>query len=417
MYYHVIIYPTDGRGSLGGFIPNLQQPQLDERILRPYRQGQSITVSGATINSTDIARLRILQTAEELSKHYFKSISMGANPFMGYNNEELNTLVLALGRMGRDITDELVTGAAGYARQRVSAATPTAGPAADPREVFVVHGRNAAARDALFVFLRSIGLQPLEWAEAVKATGKPLPYIGEILDAAFSTAQAVVVLLTPDDEARLKDSLSTASDPPHETELTGQARPNVLFEAGMAMARSQDRTVLVELGSLRPFSDMAGRHTIRLDNKSQRRQELAQRLESAGCPVHLEGTDWHTAGDFDAVLKSVEEPQGPAGSAGPQPSTAVTEQLSKEARELLLAAAEDERDGRIIVNSTGGGFVLQTRSRLFNEEGGSRSTAKWKHTLKELRGRGFIADQSGLGMHYQVTHEGFEEADHLVSTP
>ena len=170
------------------------------------------------------------------------------------------------------------------------------------QKVFVVHGRNQKARDAMFTFLRAIGLHPLEWNEAVQATGKPMPYIGEILDAAFAQAGAVVVLMTPDDEARLREQFRSPSDPPHETELTGQARANVLFEAGMAMGRNADRTILVELGSLRPFSDVAGLHVIRMDNRSQRRQELAQRLESAGCPVNLDGVDWHTAGDFDTAL-------------------------------------------------------------------------------------------------------------------
>ncbi len=186
---------------------------------------------------------------------------------------------------------------------------PASSTETDPRrqsmitqQVFVVHGRNQKARDAIFAFLRSIGLQPLEWNEAVLATGKASPYIGEILDAAFSQAGAVVVLMTPDDEARLRERFVSANDPPHETELTGQARPNVIFEAGMAMGRDADRTVLIELGSLRPFSDIGGRHVIRLDDRTQRRQELAQRLQSAGCPVNLDGTDWHTAGDFDAAL-------------------------------------------------------------------------------------------------------------------
>jgi predicted nucleotide-binding protein len=111
-------------------------------------------------------------------------------------------------------------------------------------------------------------------------------------------AQAVVVLLTPDDEARLRAQFQTLSDPPYERELTPQARPNVLFEAGMAMGRNPERTIIVELGHLRPFSDMGGRHVIRLNNSTQKRQELALRLESAGCTVNLGGTDWHTAGDL-----------------------------------------------------------------------------------------------------------------------
>ena len=52
--------------------------------------------------------------------------------------------------------------------------------------------------------LRAVGLEPIEWNQAVKATKKGSPYLGEILDKAFRDAAAVVVLLTPDDSAKLK---------------------------------------------------------------------------------------------------------------------------------------------------------------------------------------------------------------------
>ena len=66
----------------------------------------------------------------------------------------------------------------------------------------------------------------------------------------------------------------------------------------MAMGWKPDNTILIELGDLRPFSDIAGLHILRLNNSSPRRQELAQRLESAGCQIDLTGTEWHNAGDF-----------------------------------------------------------------------------------------------------------------------
>jgi predicted nucleotide-binding protein len=179
---------------------------------------------------------------------------------------------------------------------------PEATESKDSQSVFVVHGRNIEARDALFQFLRTIGLKPKEWSQAVSDTGKASPFIGEVLDRAFTVARAIVVLLTPDDEARLREQFRSPTDPSHEIELTPQARPNVLFEAGMGMGRDPDRTILVELGNTRPFSDIAGRHVIRLNNSTQRRQEFAQRLSRAGCAVDLSGTDWHTAGNFD--LKS-----------------------------------------------------------------------------------------------------------------
>jgi predicted nucleotide-binding protein len=166
-------------------------------------------------------------------------------------------------------------------------------------KVFVVHGRDMRLRDGMFIFLRSIGLDPIEWSEAVLMTGKSAPYIGEILEIAFSKAQAIVVLLTGDDEAQLKNELRGPHEPAYETNLTPQARPNVLFEAGMSMAYNPDRTVLVEFGYLRPFSDVAGRHALKMNGSSQNRQDLAQRLQQAGCPVKMVGTDWHTSGDLN----------------------------------------------------------------------------------------------------------------------
>jgi hypothetical protein len=151
----------------------------------------------------------------------------------------------------------------------------------------------------MFVFLRSIGLIPIEWSQAVAMTKRASPYIGEVLDVALEAAQAVVVLMTPDEIASLQAQYADGDDDP-EMMPGGQARPNVLFEAGLALGRSPDRTVLVELGKVRHFSDIAGRHVVRMSNSMASRQELAQRLRIAGCAVDLTGTDWHTTGEFIA---------------------------------------------------------------------------------------------------------------------
>jgi predicted nucleotide-binding protein len=163
--------------------------------------------------------------------------------------------------------------------------------------VFVVHGRNLAARDSIFALLRALGLMPIEWDQAVAMTGKGSPYIGEVLDVAFEQGQAVIVLMTPDDIAYLQNAYANGDDDP-DTRAAGQARPNVLFEAGMAMGRNEDRTILVELGDLRPFSDVAGRYAIRMTDTPEKRKALAQRLQTAGCSVDMSGSDWMSAGDF-----------------------------------------------------------------------------------------------------------------------
>lgn len=164
--------------------------------------------------------------------------------------------------------------------------------------VFVVHGRNEKLRRAMFSFLRAVGLEPLEWEKALALTKKGAPYVGEVLDRAFEKAVATIVLLTPDDEARLKPALLKTNDGPDERELTGQARANVLFEAGMAFGRHQNRTILVQVGRLRSFSDVGGRHVVHLSNDSTARQAFLNRLEIVGCEINQKGTDWHHEGDF-----------------------------------------------------------------------------------------------------------------------
>lgn len=175
------------------------------------------------------------------------------------------------------------------------------------RDIFVVHGRDGRIKSQMFAFLRALDLKPLEWSELVSATGQGSPYIGEVLAKAFANNPPVLVLLTPDDEAKLRNCFLNDNDPEYEKTLTPQARPNVLFEAGMAMARCPDRTILVQIGQVRPFSDVAGRHVLHFDGSSTSRNELAQRLETAGCPVSRTGHDWLDVGDFSVGSQASEE--------------------------------------------------------------------------------------------------------------
>lgn len=168
----------------------------------------------------------------------------------------------------------------------------------DSKKVFVVHGRDRCLRDDFFSFLRALGLQPIEWSEALKLTGKATPYIGETLDSAFKNAQAVIVLLTPDDEVRLSPELWGNNENEDEKKFLFQARPNVLFEAGMAFGTHADRTLLVEIGEVKAFSDVAGRHVVRLSNSSTSRNDIAERLRTSGCDVSTIGNDWLNTGNF-----------------------------------------------------------------------------------------------------------------------
>jgi tetratricopeptide (TPR) repeat protein len=169
------------------------------------------------------------------------------------------------------------------------------------KRVWVIHGRNEKLVRDIFSFLRAINLDPIEWSEARAKTGVSSPYIGDILKAGFNYAQAFVVLLTGDDEAKLRPEYIKQDDPGYERILTPQARQNVIFEAGMAFGRDSDKVIFVRQGHLRPFSNISGIHVMELNDTPEARMEFAKRLMSAGCSVPdlMTRHDWLKIGNFE----------------------------------------------------------------------------------------------------------------------
>ena len=141
----------------------------------------------------------------------------------------------------------------------------------------------------MFGFLRDLGLEPVEWEQAVAATGRSTPTTKETIDAAFAVARTVVVLLTPDEEVRLHSDLAGGDG----ASVAMQPRPNVYIELGMAFALHPDRVVIVEIGGVRPASDLDGMNTIRLRGGAKELAALRSRLEIAGVQLSPSGsTDW-----------------------------------------------------------------------------------------------------------------------------
>ncbi len=213
----------------------------------------------------------------------------------------------ALGADNRARAEDVVTNAKiapNGTADPATASTPAAKSAADiSRNVMVAYGRDQALRDSMFSFLRALKLNPIEWSEGSKATGMASPYVGEIVGKIFEMAQAVVVLLSPDEEVQLRRELC-ADDDEFDRETGFQARANVYIEAGMALAKQESRTILVQVGDGRVPSDLLGRHILRLTNSPEKRNDLAQRLKTAGCDPDISNQDWYRAGNFTVVARA-----------------------------------------------------------------------------------------------------------------
>jgi predicted nucleotide-binding protein len=272
--FHVLIRRLRGQGDGRTIVFNQSEEWIEERIVSPWDRGEDIVLSGEHWSPRDI-QITVRETTDQVA---------GSDSLTAWAESSA---------LATDRTNDLLDRPAGNA-----APNEVAAYAADRRKVMVVLGRNSAVGDSLFSLLRTIDLQPLEWTQLVGSANSGAPYIGEVLDAAFSQAQAVVVLSTPDDVAYLRHDLVPDGDPENEVVPRAQARPNVFYEAGMAMGRFPTRTIFVEAGTMRPASDLGGIHAVRMNEGPECRRDLAKRLEDAGCEVNTDGTQWLTAGTF-----------------------------------------------------------------------------------------------------------------------
>jgi predicted nucleotide-binding protein len=177
------------------------------------------------------------------------------------------------------------------------------------RNVFVVHGRDLQAAEAVFELLRTLDLVPLDWEQLVAGTGQALPFLGDVVHRAPAQARAALVLFTPDDVVNLHPTLHGPEEPFYETRPTGQPRPNVLIELGMVLMAYPERTVLVEAGAIRPISDIAGRNVVKFDGSELAAWKIAERLKVAGCRVDDRGLTrlrMETLQDWDAYRRRPE---------------------------------------------------------------------------------------------------------------
>ncbi|MCA9622171.1 MAG: nucleotide-binding protein [Myxococcales bacterium] len=173
----------------------------------------------------------------------------------------------------------------------------------DPKKVFIIHGRNIEAKNAVEHFVRSLKLEPVEFDELAADLGAA--FVGEIVREGMKQAQGIIALFTADELAFLRPDYHQSHDSDEDKERW-QSRPNVIFEAGMAYGTAPERTVLAVLGGeAKLFSDVRGIHLTYLGNSTDARKRLRQKLIGAGCDVDERADAWtdpKRSGDFESCV-------------------------------------------------------------------------------------------------------------------
>lgn len=317
MAYHVLIWPASSEQQKHHelYAMNLSEDDLRARFVEPYDYGRPITWNGRTLPGGDISYINIHKSPGEIS--YPRHGEYDAiKQFPEVTNEFIH------GGPGHAAAGEGTAGATyvGDPRAASAASVSQSDDRREPKRVMVVHGRNLRVRDAMFTFLRALGLRPIEWDDAVEATKHGTPHNFTAVRAAMEIGQAVVVILTAEDRAGILPELA-GSENDGDLALRGQPRQNVAIEAGLAMGIDERRTILVEVGEIRRASDFAGMNTVRLNNRPDTRTALRRRLATAGCEVD-DGADYlgtGAGGDFEAtIIDWAAEPATATGAGAAQ---------------------------------------------------------------------------------------------------
>ena len=135
-------------------------------------------------------------------------------------------------------------------------------------KIFIVHGRDDVAKLSVESFITTLGLEPIILHKQANEGKTIIEKIEAHSDVGFA-----IVLLTPDDEGRLKG----------EEKLENRARQNVIFELGYFMGKLERKYVcgLCKEGFELP-SDYHGITYIAKDKHCGWHNKLAKELKAAG---------------------------------------------------------------------------------------------------------------------------------------
>lgn len=151
---------------------------------------------------------------------------------------------------------------------------PGIAPLAGTRRVFVVHGHDEAAKEAVARFLSKLDLNPVILHEQPNQGRTVIEKFEGHADVDFA-----VVLLTPDD-------LGHPAGTPGEAKP--RARQNVVFELGYFVGRlGRSRVCALHKGNVEILSDYDGVIYVSMDDPQGWRLLLAREIKAAGIDVDL----------------------------------------------------------------------------------------------------------------------------------
>lgn len=271
--YNVLIEKNDAKQkpfSIYAF--DLEKSFLIEKIMKPYLIGDNFIVDGYTLNKSNVNRLKILKTNENINSLVSKaqhSLSTGILMVISKND------ILSDYRYAIDVTqsiyDELQKSFDSIDKEKEKLANTS-----NSNYIFVVHGHNMNRVNEMESFIRSIDYEPIV---LFKEADHGQTIIEKIETFANKACYAIILYTKCDYGYSVGD----------EKNKKYRARQSVVFEHGYLMKKlGRDRIcVIVDGDDIEIPGDISGIIYLNMDNAGYLKFKLAQNMNSVGLKIDM----------------------------------------------------------------------------------------------------------------------------------
>ncbi len=257
------------------------QPQIAARIEAGHRLLESAIQTDDDLNSAEAEFRRWDEYNTTMLRRLFDTAELADEYEPGVGFVFLGSLPLQkeIESHGKDVQRKIdrlesISGRLNLYEEPSLPTVPEVGPSLGT-DIFVVHGRDEAAKESVARFIEKLDLAAIILHEKPSA-GRTI--IEKFEDESSSVGYAVV-LLTPDD-------IGGPADEPED--LKPRARQNVIFELGFLLGRlGRDRVCALHKNDIDIPSDYEGVVYTPMDSGGGWRLKLAKEIKHAGIDVDL----------------------------------------------------------------------------------------------------------------------------------
>lgn len=269
-YYHVYIESNDPKARCFE-LDRTELSELKEDVILPYLKGDQFYFDGYLLRGTKVERILIMKS--EISYEGYAKLRKQRSRYPVSRSD-----ILASSEYFNNITGEILKECQSLLQQatpKPEALAPSKPKAPmDKSKVFIVHGHDGEAKQAVARFIEKLGLEAIILHEQANAGKTIIEKIEEYTNVGFG-----IVLYTPCDLGASQEK---------KDELKPRARQNVVFEHGYLMGKIGRENVCALLkGDIETPNDISGVVYIKMEGEKEWKYKVADEMKACGYDIDL----------------------------------------------------------------------------------------------------------------------------------